>query len=87
MAASIEEQQIWVARLLKRIQKSGFKAAGGGTLSTPGADSTGHRVSPQESMRSSHKPSSLATMQQQHPKSATLPGNANYSIASSGGKK
>jgi len=28
MAPSIEEQQFWVARLLKRIQKSGYKAAG-----------------------------------------------------------
>ena len=28
MAPSVEEQQFWVARLLKRIQKSGYKAAG-----------------------------------------------------------
>ena len=28
MAPSIEEQQFWVARLLKRIQKSGYKATG-----------------------------------------------------------
>ena len=28
MASTIEEQQFWVARLLKRIQKSGYKAAG-----------------------------------------------------------
>ena len=42
MATSYEEQQLWVARLLKRIQKSGFKASGG----------EGSRISPQESMRS-----------------------------------
>ena len=28
MAPTVEEQQFWVARLLKRIQKSGYKAAG-----------------------------------------------------------
>jgi len=28
MAPTLEEQQFWVARLLKRIQKSGYKAAG-----------------------------------------------------------
>ncbi len=28
MAPSVEEQQFWVSRLLKRIQKSGYKAAG-----------------------------------------------------------
>ena len=28
MAASVEEQQFWVARLLKKIQKSGYKATG-----------------------------------------------------------
>ena len=28
MAPSVEEQQFWVSRLLKKIQKSGFKATG-----------------------------------------------------------
>ena len=28
MAASLEEQQFWVGRLLKKIQKGGYKAAG-----------------------------------------------------------
>ena len=28
MASSLEEQQFWVARLLKKIQKGGYKAAG-----------------------------------------------------------
>lgn len=32
MAASLEEQQLWVQKLLKRIQKSGFKAAQGDPL-------------------------------------------------------
>ena len=28
MATTLEEQQFWVSRLLKKIQKGGFKAAG-----------------------------------------------------------
>ena len=28
MATNLEEQQFWVSRLLKKIQKGGFKAAG-----------------------------------------------------------
>ena len=28
MAPTLEEQQFWVARLLKKIQKSGYKATG-----------------------------------------------------------
>jgi len=60
MAPTLEEQQFWVARLLKRIQKSGYKAAGQGE---------GTKISPQESMRSQYKPASLQA------KSATLPNN------------
>jgi Rho-associated protein kinase 2 len=45
MAPTVEEQQFWVARLLKRIQKSGYKAAGQG-------DTGSVKISPQESMRS-----------------------------------
>jgi len=40
-----------VARLLKKIQKSGYKATG---QSEP---SQGTKISPQESMRSQYKPS------------------------------
>ncbi len=42
MAPSVEEQQFWVARLLKRIQKSGYKAAGhvSSPLSVPGSTLT-----------------------------------------------
>ncbi len=93
MAASYEEQQIWVGRLLKRIQKSGFKAAG--TVDSTGehwkaslfaakcpwkelSSSVGPRVSPQESIRSSYKPISAAQ------KAATLPTNAS-SVSSGGG--
>ena len=47
MAATFEDQQLWVGRLLKRIQKSGFKAA----------ESSGQRISPQESMRSIYRSS------------------------------
>merc|ERR1712106_1061854 len=60
MAPTLEEQQFWVARLLK---KSGYKATG---QSEP---SQGTKISPQESMRSQYKPSVQA-------KSATLPANS-----------
>jgi len=63
MAPTLEEQQFWVARLLKKIQKSGYKATG---QSEP---SQGTKISPQESMRSQYKPSVQA-------KSATLPTNS-----------
>jgi len=63
MAASVEEQQFWVARLLKKIQKGGFKAAGQET------GSQGSKISPQESMRSQYKPTVQA-------KSSTLPPNS-----------
>jgi len=59
MAPTVEEQQFWVARLLKRIQKSGYKAAGQ-------SDTGSVKISPQESMRSQYKPNLQA-------KSATLP--------------
>jgi chromosome segregation ATPase len=60
LAPTVEEQQFWVSRLLKKIQKSGYKAAGQGD--------SGSKISPQESMRSQHKPNV-----QQQPKSSTLP--------------
>lgn len=63
MAPTLEEQQFWVARLLKKIQKSGYKATG---QSEP---SQGTKISPQESMRSQYKPNVQA-------KSATLPANS-----------
>jgi len=62
MAPTVEEQQFWVARLLKRIQKSGYKAAGQ-------SDTGSVKISPQESMRSQYKPNLQA-------KSATLPNNS-----------
>merc|ERR1719412_3072007 len=61
MATSLEEQQFWVGRLLKKIQKGGYKAAGQGE--------GGCRISPQESLRSQYKPNIQA-------KSATLPANS-----------
>jgi len=60
MATSLEEQQFWTGRLLKKIQKGGYKAAGQGD---------GTKISPQESMRSQYKPNIQA-------KSATLPSNS-----------
>jgi hypothetical protein len=67
-----------VGRLLKRIQKSGFKATGAAfDTSTLGSS----RVSPQESMRSLTKPPTAlqhqtSVPQQQQQKSSTLPGSA-----------
>ena len=64
MAPSQEEQQFWVSRLLKKIQKSGYKATGQvgaaqilmfallSFQNEPG----GTKISPQESMRSQYKP-------------------------------
>ena len=75
MAATIEEQQLWVSRLHKRIQKSGFKATGGaaaaGDVSILSAVG-GTRISPQESMRSQYKPPIASAAAQ---KSSTLPAN------------
>lgn len=81
MATTYEEQQMWVARLLKRIQKSGFKAAGGAAdISISGSIGGGSRVSPQESMRSSYRaPVASAASQSAKEKAATLPGNASVS--------
>lgn len=48
MAPTGEEQQVWVGRLLKKIQKSGFKAS-----MLESQSNSGGKVSPQESIRSS----------------------------------
>merc|ERR1719384_1367474 len=66
MATTLEEQQFWVSRLLKKIQKGGFKAAGQADFGFPGS---GSKISPQESLRSQYKPNIQA-------KSATLPANS-----------
>lgn len=74
MAASPEEQQKWVTRLLKRIQKSGYKASAtlaansAETSSLGGTNGSGSRISPQESMRSTYKG-------QIQSKTASLPGH------------
>ncbi|XP_076066939.1 rho associated coiled-coil containing protein kinase isoform X2 [Oratosquilla oratoria] len=65
LAPSVEEQQNWVSRLSKKIQKSGYKANNAG-----GPD--GARVSPRESTRSAYKPYVVQ-------KSATLPPNSSLS--------
>ena len=52
MAANPEEQQVWVGRLLKKIQKSGYKASStlassggaGGSMQTLQSDSSGERL-------------------------------------------
>lgn len=74
MAPSPEDQQVWVSRLLKKIQKSGYKAtvtmaANSDTTSLGGTNGSGSRISPQESMRSNFK-------SQAYSKAASLPGNA-----------
>lgn len=69
MAPTVEEQQQWVGKLLKKIQKSGFKAATLAASSHPSLatlsidnsvsaqgsvnSNSSYRVSPQESIRSS----------------------------------
>ena len=66
MASTVEEQQQWVGKLIKKIQKSGYKAATLAASSQPSlatlsienssnstSNSTSYRVSPQESIRSS----------------------------------
>ena len=112
LAPTVEEQQQWVGRLLKKIQKSGFKAAtlaasSQPSLATLSVDSSGfaekiggpaqmgssgpgsgnstnssHRVSPQESIRStaSFKGPQPSTRDNQlqdsnRLKASTLPGN------------
>ncbi|XP_040567571.1 rho-associated protein kinase 1 isoform X1 [Lepeophtheirus salmonis] len=79
MAPSIEEQRFWVSRLLKKIQKSGFKAASSSSNSgsyTSSGDVTilSNRISPQESMKSNYKLNSSTVSSLQ--KASTLPGNA-----------
>ncbi|CAL4067386.1 unnamed protein product, partial [Meganyctiphanes norvegica] len=66
LAPSIEEQQNWVVRLSKKIQKGGYKAAAANNTGGP----DGAKVSPRESTRSAYKP---YTVQQ---KSHTLPANS-----------
>ncbi|XP_068208171.1 rho-associated protein kinase 2 isoform X1 [Palaemon carinicauda] len=65
LAPSVDEQQNWVLRLSKKIQKSGYKAN-----NTGGPD--GAKVSPRESTRSAYRPFVAQ-------KSATLPPNSNLS--------
>ncbi|XP_069978954.1 rho-associated protein kinase 1-like isoform X1 [Penaeus vannamei] len=65
LAPTVDEQQNWVLRLSKKIQKSGYKANNAG-----GPD--GAKVSPRESTRSAYRPFVVQ-------KSATLPPNSNLS--------
>ncbi|XP_064548657.1 LOW QUALITY PROTEIN: rho-associated protein kinase 1 [Drosophila montana] len=66
LANTPEEQSLWVARLLKRIQKSGYKANSSNNNSTDGS-----KISPSQSTRSAYKPYA-ANVQ----RSATLPANS-----------
>nr|NP_001285335.1 Rho kinase, isoform B [Drosophila melanogaster]AHN59805.1 Rho kinase, isoform B [Drosophila melanogaster] len=66
LAATPEDQSLWVARLLKRIQKSGYKAASYNNNSTDGS-----KISPSQSTRSSYKPYAVNVQ-----RSATLPANS-----------
>nr|XP_017036194.1 rho-associated protein kinase 1 isoform X2 [Drosophila kikkawai] len=66
LAATPEEQSLWVARLLKRIQKSGYKANSSNNNSTDGS-----KISPSQSTRSSYKPYAVNVQ-----RSATLPANS-----------
>ncbi|XP_016984677.1 rho-associated protein kinase 1 isoform X2 [Drosophila rhopaloa] len=66
LAATPEDQMMWVARLLKRIQKSGYKANSSNNNSTDGS-----KISPSQSTRSSYKPYAVNVQ-----RSATLPANS-----------
>ncbi|KQS29958.1 rho-associated protein kinase 1 isoform X2 [Drosophila erecta] len=66
LAATPEDQSLWVARLLKRIQKSGYKANSSNNNSTDGS-----KISPSQSTRSSYKPYAVNVQ-----RSATLPANS-----------
>ncbi|BFG03011.1 rho-associated protein kinase 1 [Drosophila madeirensis] len=66
LASTPEEQSLWVARLLKRIQKSGYKANSSNNNSTDGS-----KISPSQSTRSSYKPYAVNVQ-----RSATLPANS-----------
>ncbi|CAH0556417.1 unnamed protein product [Brassicogethes aeneus] len=64
LAASNEDQKLWVTRLSKKIQKCGFKANNSNAIDSA-------KISPRESTRSSLKP--YLNVQQ---RSATLPANS-----------
>ncbi|XP_033168640.1 rho-associated protein kinase 1 isoform X2 [Drosophila mauritiana] len=66
LAATPEDQSLWVARLLKRIQKSGYKPTSSNNNSTDGS-----KISPSQSTRSSYKPYAVNVQ-----RSATLPANS-----------
>ncbi|XP_016999691.1 rho-associated protein kinase 1 isoform X2 [Drosophila takahashii] len=68
LAATSEEQSLWVARLLKRIQKSGYKANSSNNNSST---TDGSKISPSQSTRSSYKPYAVNVQ-----RSATLPANS-----------
>jgi hypothetical protein len=76
MAPTSEEQQLWVTRLLKKIQKGGFKAS----MMVDNGASMSMMMKPQEphrsaSQRSTGGPPSLTSSGRE--KSATLPGGNN----------
>ncbi|XP_046399463.1 rho-associated protein kinase 2 isoform X1 [Ischnura elegans] len=73
LAASTEDQQLWVARLGKKIQKCGYKANSIGGAFADG-NAAGAKVSPRESTRSTLKP--YVQQQGHQQRSATLPANA-----------
>ena len=76
MAPTSEEQQLWVSRLLKKIQKSGFKASMMTGSMMSGLDNNGRSVGSDAPIRSASQrsaggpPASLMSSSQ---KSATLP--------------
>ncbi|KAG8222951.1 hypothetical protein J437_LFUL000246 [Ladona fulva] len=73
LAPSTDDQQLWVARLGKKIQKCGYKANSTAGALTDGS-AAGAKVSPRESTRSTLKP--YVQQQSLQQRSATLPANA-----------
>ncbi|XP_037936362.1 rho-associated protein kinase 1 isoform X2 [Teleopsis dalmanni] len=67
LASTPEEQNAWVTRLSKRIQKSGYKA----NSSNNNSSGDGSKISPSQSTRSAYKPFAVNVQ-----RSATLPANS-----------
>ncbi|KAL9885164.1 rho associated coiled-coil containing protein kinase isoform 4-T4 [Glossina fuscipes fuscipes] len=68
LASTPDEQNLWVSRLSKRIQKCGYKA---NSSSNNSSNNDGSKISPSQSTRSNYKPYAVNVQ-----RSATLPANS-----------
>ncbi|XP_023291208.2 rho-associated protein kinase 1 isoform X4 [Lucilia cuprina] len=69
LASNTDEQNLWVSRLSKRIQKCGYKANSSSNNNSNNTD--GSKISPSQSTRSNYKPYAVNVQ-----RSATLPANS-----------